>query len=239
YILLRDPNRINLVPSGSSYSILNASNTNPDSNNLFPDITVSQSIDVNSVTDNYFSHFWKSVESVFFWINGRWDQLDQWDFIPLDILAILASILLVMIMQNMLIAFMTNAFEEAQSTSEVAVLRHRAGLIADFETLEKPFGMTREDRRYIYYIGKVNYQEDWLEKAENYRSTHHALLGEEIVEEASDEDSDDDSQKEKVSEEMKTPLKVETGTKPSDDLQKRVQGIEGKIEEILELLKKK
>ncbi|CAG8459936.1 12582_t:CDS:2, partial [Racocetra fulgida] len=122
------PNRINLVPSGSSYSILNTSDTNTDTNNLFPDITVSQSIDVDSVTDNYFSHFWKSVE-------------------------------------------------KAQSSSEVAVLRHRAGLIADFETLEKPLGMTREDRRYIYYIGKANYQVAWLEEAENYRSTHHALLG--------------------------------------------------------------
>ncbi|CAG8711806.1 24992_t:CDS:10, partial [Dentiscutata erythropus] len=182
FLMLRffkHPNQIGLTPGGSSYSILNASDTNTETNNLFPDMTISQSIDVNSVSDNYFSHFWKSVESVFFWINGRWDQLDQWDFIPLDILAIIASIFLVIIMQNLLIALMTNAFEEAQSSGEDAVLRHRADLIADFETLQKPLGMTRKDKRYIYYIGKVDDQTDWLEKAKEYRSTHNALLGEE------------------------------------------------------------
>ncbi|CAG8501223.1 12745_t:CDS:1, partial [Dentiscutata heterogama] len=72
-----------------------------------------------------------------------------------------------------------NAFEEAQSSGEDAVLRHRADLIADFETLEKPLGMPREDKRYIYYIGKIDDQNEWLAKAAEYRSTHNALLGEE------------------------------------------------------------
>ncbi|CAG8501202.1 12744_t:CDS:2 [Dentiscutata heterogama] len=57
FILLRDPTQIGLTPGGSSYSILNASDTSTETNNLYPDITISQSIDVNSVSDNYFSHF--------------------------------------------------------------------------------------------------------------------------------------------------------------------------------------
>ncbi|CAG8659515.1 11209_t:CDS:2 [Gigaspora margarita] len=228
-----NPNEIGLTPSGSSYSILNASDSNPDTNNLYPNISVAQSFDVNSVTDNYFSHFWKSVESVFFWINGRWDQLDQWNFIPLDILAIVASILLVMIMQNMLIALMTNAFEEAQSSGEDAVLRHRADLIAEYEILEKPFGFTRKDRRYIYYIGKIDYQNDWMDKATTYRSTHNnTLLGDEEVdaEILEDEDSDEEVSKDGENEKCDEELISKTS------LQEKVQGIEDKLEKVLELL---
>jgi hypothetical protein len=68
---------------------------------------VEQFIDVNKVSDNYFSSFLKSVESVFFWTGGRWDQIEQWDFWPVDVYSIIASILLVTILQNMLIAIMT------------------------------------------------------------------------------------------------------------------------------------
>ncbi|RIB21878.1 hypothetical protein C2G38_1055116 [Gigaspora rosea] len=105
YLLLRNPPQINLNPSGSSFIIQNASD--PNSNNAFSDLIITQSYDTFDINDNYFSNFWKSLESVFFWINGRWDQLDQWNFVPIDILTLLASILLVTIMQNMLIAFMT------------------------------------------------------------------------------------------------------------------------------------
>ena len=48
----------------------------------------------------------QSVTAVYFWINGRWDQLNQWNFWPVTVLSFFASVLLVIIMQNMLIAFM-------------------------------------------------------------------------------------------------------------------------------------
>ncbi|CAG8653493.1 8318_t:CDS:10 [Dentiscutata erythropus] len=178
YLLLRNPPQIDLVASGQSYLILNASD--PNSPNLFPDVMVSQTSDPFSITDNYFSNFWKSIESVFFWINGRWDQLNQWNFIPIDIVTLLASILLTTIMQNMLIAFMTGAFDDAQSSGEDAVLKYRAELIAEYETLEKLFGPSREDPRYIYYVGKADDLTQWLSKAEEYRLTHRSLLSEDV-----------------------------------------------------------
>ncbi|CAG8570031.1 12296_t:CDS:2, partial [Acaulospora morrowiae] len=61
YLLLRNPTQINLAPNGSSYLITNSSDT---TDNLYPNITVSQTFDVSSVNDNYFSSFWKSIESV-------------------------------------------------------------------------------------------------------------------------------------------------------------------------------
>ena len=69
---------------------------------------IDQVINVTSVSDNYYINYFKSVESVFFWTSGRWDQLEQWsDFWPVDVFSIIGSILLVTILQNMLIAIMT------------------------------------------------------------------------------------------------------------------------------------
>jgi hypothetical protein len=89
-----------LEPDGSSFQI-------SDADGLALPYQVDQTIDVDDESDNYYSNFIKSVEAVFFWTSGRWDQLEQWDFWPVDVYSILGSILLVTILQNMLIAIMT------------------------------------------------------------------------------------------------------------------------------------
>ena len=93
-----------IKPDGSSYKIYD------DNGTLLPEfshVVINQKIDVNNRSDNYYVNFIKSVESVFFWTGGRWGQLDQWDFWPVDVYSIIGSILLVTILQNMLIAIMT------------------------------------------------------------------------------------------------------------------------------------
>ncbi|CAG8462347.1 6024_t:CDS:10 [Dentiscutata heterogama] len=231
YLLLRNPPQIDLVASGQNYLILNA--TDPNSPNLFPDVIVSQTSDPFNINDNYFSNIWKSIESVFFWINGRWDQLNQWNFIPIDIVTLLASILLTTIMQNMLIAFMTGAFDDAQSSGEDAVLKYRADLIAEYETLEKLFGPSREDPRYIYYVGKADDLTQWLSKAEEYRVHEHKPNGKmkkhnrklSLIVGSGSGSSNKDLQA------------VEDKIQPGiDDLQEKIKGMEYKIEKILELL---
>ena len=88
-------------PNGSSFKV-------SDTNAVDLSYKIDQTIDVNSRSDNYYVNFIKSVESVFFWTGGRWDQLEQWsDFWPVDVFSIIGSILLVTILQNMLIAIMT------------------------------------------------------------------------------------------------------------------------------------
>ena len=77
--------------------------SNPD---IYSNITIYQDVDKSSRLDNYYSNFVSSIEAVFFWTNGRWDQLDQWDSRAVDVMSILGSIILVLIFQNMLIAFM-------------------------------------------------------------------------------------------------------------------------------------
>jgi hypothetical protein len=90
-----------IKPDGTSFKI-----TDSTSGEELP-YSVDQEIDVNKISDNYFTNFIKSVESVYFWTGGRWDQLEQWNFWPIDVYSIIASILLVTILQNMLIAIMT------------------------------------------------------------------------------------------------------------------------------------
>jgi len=71
-----------LSPNGSSFSIKN-NNSSP-----INDITIEQNINATDKNDNFFVNFWKSVEAVYFWTTGRWDQVGQWDFWPVDLLTI-------------------------------------------------------------------------------------------------------------------------------------------------------
>ncbi|CAG8456665.1 7995_t:CDS:10 [Diversispora eburnea] len=133
--------------------------SNPD---LYSNITIYQNIDKSSLFDNYYSNFFSSVEAVFFWINGRWDQLDQWDSYAVSVISILGSMTLVLIFQNMLIAFMNDTFDKANKHSRTAAHKYRAELVADYESLEKPFGSIRGNPRYIYYIPDPDVIDNWL-----------------------------------------------------------------------------
>ena len=84
-----------------TYKINDTSNSD-----LYSNITIYQNVDKSSRLDNYYSNFFSSVEAVFFWTNGRWDQLNQWNSFAVIAMSILGSIILVLIFQNMLIAFM-------------------------------------------------------------------------------------------------------------------------------------
>jgi hypothetical protein len=44
--------------------------------------------------------------AAYFWLNGNWIQRDQFDFWAVNVFTLIASIFLVILLQNMLIAFM-------------------------------------------------------------------------------------------------------------------------------------
>jgi hypothetical protein len=85
----------NFEPEGTDYDIYV---------NGQPSYSMKQVIDVDG---NDYSNLFKSIESVFFWTGGRWNQLDQWNYWPIDVFSIIGSIFIVTILQNMLIAIMT------------------------------------------------------------------------------------------------------------------------------------
>ncbi|CAB4493724.1 uncharacterized protein OCT59_018961 [Rhizophagus irregularis] len=175
FVLLNSTETIGIKPDGSSFQITDNTDGTDENKEPLP-YKVEQVIDVNSISDNFYSNFGKSVESVFFWTGGRWDQLEQWNFWPVDVYSIIGSILLVTILQNMLIAIMTGAYEDAKEIGRHAVLEYRAELIEDYETIEKPLGSKRGNPRYIYYIGKSDYIEEWLRKSEKARKHHENFL---------------------------------------------------------------
>ncbi|CAI2166361.1 3775_t:CDS:2 [Funneliformis geosporum] len=173
HVILEHPDLIHLKPNGDKFSI---NSKNPDLEGL----TMEQVIDIDDPMDNYYRKLTYSVIGAYFWILGRWDQLEKWDFWPIYVISIGASILIVIIMQNLLIAFMTGVYENARNNVKLAVLGYRADLVADYETLEKPLGSSRGNPRYIYYVGNAEYQENWLDRAEKHRKFHKSLLIEDI-----------------------------------------------------------
>ncbi|RHZ78104.1 hypothetical protein Glove_168g140 [Diversispora epigaea] len=168
-----------------TYKIEDTSNSS-----LYSNITIKQDIDKSYRLDNLYSSFISSVESVFFWTNGRWDQLDQWDNYAVDVISILGSIILVLIFQNMLIAFMNGAFDQANKESRTAAHRYRTERI---ESLEKPFSK-KGNPRYIYYIPDPAMIDTWLKETKKDEEQKLRLMGENLAEltELTDFDSSDD-----------------------------------------------
>ncbi|CAG8599051.1 8613_t:CDS:2 [Diversispora eburnea] len=123
-----------------------------ENSDLYSNISIKQDIDKYSRLDNYYSNFLSSVEAVFFWTNGRWDQLGQWDNYGVDVMSILGSIILV------------DVFDKANKESYIIAYKYRAQLVAEYDTLEKPFGSERGNPRYIYYIPNPDMIDTWLKE---------------------------------------------------------------------------
>ncbi|RHZ80134.1 hypothetical protein Glove_139g125 [Diversispora epigaea] len=182
FILINQDNSSLRIPT---YKIKDTSNLG-----LYSNITIYQDVDKSSRLDNYYSHFVSSVEAVFFWTNGRWDQLDQWDSFTVNAMSVLGSIILVLIFQNMLIAFMNDVFDKANNRSRIAVYRYHAELVAEYEALEKPFNK-KDNPRYIYYIPDPDMIDTWLKETENEKKQKLRLMGENLADLVYSNDYDD------------------------------------------------
>ncbi|CAG8727958.1 6858_t:CDS:1, partial [Funneliformis caledonium] len=79
-----------------------------------------------------------------------------------------------------------------------------ADLIANYETMEKPMGSYKRNPKYIYYVGSSEYQEAWLDKANNYRKTHINLLFEDVSSKVLSQDDDLGDKLVKMQDEMKS-----------------------------------
>ena len=99
-MLLRDPE--NIKTKESTYSgIATNSSTNET-------LDVKFKADFNPTSsDNPFSSFFTGVMAAYFWIGGDLVQRDEFDFWAVDVFTLIASVFLVILLQNMLIAFMT------------------------------------------------------------------------------------------------------------------------------------
>ena len=102
FLLLKNPNpeQIDILNSKMNGNITNTSNNETLGIEL---VSKFNSTDRN---DNPFSYFPTSIDAVYFWINGNWTQRDKFDFWAVRAFSILASVFIVTLLQNLLIAFM-------------------------------------------------------------------------------------------------------------------------------------
>ena len=69
-------------------------------------ITLQYNFNATDYNDNPFSSFITAMEAAYYWTSNNWVQRDKFDFWAIDLITFIASIFLVTILQNMLIAFM-------------------------------------------------------------------------------------------------------------------------------------
>ncbi|RGB24235.1 hypothetical protein C1646_773379 [Rhizophagus diaphanus] len=155
FVLLRNPT--NIVTKDSKYS---GNATNPLTNETF-NITLKSDFDPTS-SDNPFTSLSRAIMATYFWTSDNWVQRDEFDFWAVDAYTLIASIFLVIVLQNTLIAFMSGVYEKAEANGRQTLLRNRANHIADYEALHHiHFQNPEPEPNHIYYFGQAKYFEEW------------------------------------------------------------------------------
>ncbi|CAB4421660.1 unnamed protein product [Rhizophagus irregularis] len=156
FILLRDPKYMKIKES--SYSG-NATNT---LTNEILNITLKSDFEPTSSDDNPFSTFYTAIQAAYFWISGDWVQRNEFDYWAVDLFTLIASIFLVIILQNILIAFMNGVYVTAGTKGKQRLLRYRANHIVDYEALHHiHFSKPEPEPKHIYYFSQAKNFEEW------------------------------------------------------------------------------
>ncbi|CAG8491569.1 18189_t:CDS:2 [Cetraspora pellucida] len=161
FILLGYPSNESLNQAPDTYDVVN-----PNSNKTLYSM-------VGEVPDNPFSNVLTSIIAVY-----NWDSipLDTWNFWPLAIINVLGGFLFVIILANVIISFMGNAFSNAEKDSRRGVLRLQKDLISDYAILEGSSLTTKTNNfdylfkdklhvRYICFLDEPLLTDAWKEKS--------------------------------------------------------------------------
>ncbi|RGB26855.1 hypothetical protein C1646_769875 [Rhizophagus diaphanus] len=165
FILLYDPNTEVIKTKDTTFS---GTATNPANGQELMNVTMKADFNSTDWIDNPFSYFSTAIISSYYWLNGDFVQRSSFDFWAVEVFTFIASVLLVTILQNMLIAFMSGVYETATTKGRQALLRFRANQIANYEALNQVhFPQIKSDPKYIYYIGRSKHFETWYESRKN------------------------------------------------------------------------
>ncbi|GBC18582.2 hypothetical protein GLOIN_2v1769896 [Rhizophagus irregularis DAOM 181602=DAOM 197198] len=137
------------------------------------DIKLKSDFDPKS-SDNPYSLFSDAIIATYFWIGGNWAQRDEFDFWAIDVFSLIASIFLVIVLQNMLIAFMNGIYTTAETKEEWYATRkdEQGAIYKDFEEKSTFTKRTYKERDYDKYSILV-YEEDIkveIEKIKNMKN---------------------------------------------------------------------
>ncbi|POG75694.1 hypothetical protein GLOIN_2v948687 [Rhizophagus irregularis DAOM 181602=DAOM 197198] len=94
-----------LTESKKTKDSFNGTTTNP-LNGQELNVKMKANFDSTDRNDNPFSYYPTAMVATYFWLNGDFVQRDSFDFWAVEVFSLIASILLVTILQNMLITFM-------------------------------------------------------------------------------------------------------------------------------------
>ena len=84
---------LGIKPEGEKYILKD------NSTNHFPDIIMEKPTNLPD--------FLETWEMIYLWLFGSWNNIQDWDYIPIKIEAIIASFFLILIMTNIFVALMT------------------------------------------------------------------------------------------------------------------------------------
>jgi hypothetical protein len=98
-LLLRNP--ANIKTKDSTFSGIATNTLTNDTLN----VEFKSDFDPTS-SDNPFTSFSQALIATYFWLSSVWVQRDEFDYWVIDAYTLIASIVLVVVLQNMLIAFM-------------------------------------------------------------------------------------------------------------------------------------
>ncbi|CAG8749476.1 2376_t:CDS:2, partial [Cetraspora pellucida] len=129
--------------------------------------------------DNSFSTLFSAIIAAYNWDSN---SFDVWGFWPLIIIGVIGNIIFVIILQNVIISFMSAAFEDADKEGKRAVLNYQSRLIYDYALLEdSPFTTGTSDFdsklknklrvRYICFYNEFSITKAWREESKEWEST--------------------------------------------------------------------
>ncbi|CAG8784886.1 5360_t:CDS:2, partial [Dentiscutata erythropus] len=114
----------------------------------------------------------------------NWDSisLDVWGFWPLLIISVIGNIVFVIILQNVIVSFMSAAFENADKDGKCAVLTFQSRLIYDYANLERSaftsgksnFDNELKDKlrvKYICFYNEPSITKAWKHESKEWEST--------------------------------------------------------------------
>ncbi|CAG8586884.1 1998_t:CDS:2 [Dentiscutata erythropus] len=128
----------------------------------------------SSSTYNPFSNILDSILAVYDWSSI---SFDIWSFWPLTVISVVGSFMFVIILQNVIISFMSDAFSDAVKDSKRGVYRFQLDLIYDFALLEKSLEFNDLDSKfkdkirvkYICFYDDPNITKSWKETSDKMK----------------------------------------------------------------------
>ncbi|CAB4421676.1 unnamed protein product [Rhizophagus irregularis] len=126
---------------------------NINGTNINEDFNITQPFFGN--IDNIFSNIYAEIK--YFWI---FSEEIQWSIL---LFILIASISLVIILQNVLIAFMNGVYVTAGTRGKQKLLRYQANYIAEYEALHCiHFSEPEPEPKHIYYFSQAKSFEEWF-----------------------------------------------------------------------------